>query len=102
MNPAGGKTEEPKRPDHVVWDLLAASFGEPRTKTERSMFGKVVRELLEAGATPEEVEKTCAYVLGRFDNPSVMSIPKWFSVSQKQGPQMSPQQAEIAKLRMVE
>ena len=91
-----------RTPADDAWDLLAASFGEPRTKTERSMFGKVVRELMEAGATAEEVEKTCAYVLGRFDNPSVMSIPKWFSASQKQGPQMSPQQVEIAKLRMVE
>ena len=95
-------SEDTKTPANHAWDCIAAKFGDPRTKNEQAMFGKVVAELMAAGASTEEIEKTCDYVLQRFDNPSVMSIPKWFSVSQKQGPQMSPQQAEIAKLRMVE
>jgi hypothetical protein len=65
-----------------VWDELARHFGEPRTKTERSQFGKVVAELLEAGATVEETREVCIYVLAAFDNPSVFAVVKWFTAAQ--------------------
>ena len=39
-----------RTPRDDVWDALAHHFGEPRTKTERTQFGKVVNELMEAGA----------------------------------------------------
>lgn len=38
-----------------IWDALVEFFGEPSTTSSRSMFGKAVKELVEAGATPEEV-----------------------------------------------
>lgn len=38
-----------------LWDVLVEVFEEPTTKSERSNFGKVVRELKEIGATPEDV-----------------------------------------------
>lgn len=65
-------------PRDVVWNTLTAHFGNPRTKTERSMFGRVVAELLEAGATADETQKACEYVLANFDSPSVNAVPKWF------------------------
>lgn len=71
-----------RSPKDEVWDSLTAHFGEPRTKTERSMFGRVVAELLEAGATSEETRKACEYVQATFDSPSVNAVPKWFSVAQ--------------------
>ncbi len=73
-----------RNPRHDVWDALTAHFGEPRTKTERTMFGRVAAELLEAGANMEETKKACEYVLANFDSPSVNAVPKWFSVAQKQ------------------
>ena len=48
------------------------------------MFGRVVAELLEAGATSQETKRACDYVLANFDSPSVNAVPKWFSVAQNQ------------------
>ncbi len=47
--------EREKTPRDELWDALSDSFGTPRTRTEQAMFGKVVAELLEAGATPLRV-----------------------------------------------
>ncbi len=66
-------------PRHAVWDTLTEHFGNPRTKTERGMFGRVAAELLEAGATAEETDVACRYVIAQFDSPSVNAVPKWFS-----------------------
>ena len=88
-----------RTPKDDVWDSLVAHFGNPRTKTERTMFGRVVKELLEAGATSEETDKACQYVLAQFDNPSVNAVPKWFSVAQNGTQRRSAQQLELDKLR---
>lgn len=71
-----------RTPKDEVWDSLTLHFGNPRTKTERSMFGRVVAELLEAGATSQETQKACEYVLATFDSPSVNAVPKWFTQAQ--------------------
>jgi hypothetical protein len=86
-------------PRDLVWDSLTAHFGEPRTKTERSMFGRVVVELLEAGATSDETRKACEYVQATFDSPSVNAVPKWFSVAQNGNAKKSAQQQAIERLR---
>jgi hypothetical protein len=88
-----------KSPREQVWDSLTASFGNPRTKTERSMFGRVVAELLEAGATSAETQKACEYVLATFDSPSVNAVPKWFSVAQNGTAKKSAQQIAFDQLR---
>ncbi len=88
-----------RSPRDDVWDSLTATFGEPRTKTERAMFGRVVAELLEAGATAAETVKACEYVIATFDSPSVNAVPKWFSVAQNVKAQKSAQQMEFDKLR---
>ena len=88
-----------RSPKDEVWDSLVAHFGNPRTKTERTMFGRVVKELLEAGATSEETDKACQYVLANFDSPSVNAVPKWFSVAQNGTARKSAQQLEFDKLR---
>lgn len=76
-----------RTPRDDIWDSLTDHFGNPRTKTERSMFGRVAAELLEAGATAAETQKACAYVQATFDSPSVNAVPKWFTVAQTQKPQ---------------
>ncbi len=91
-----------KTPRDFLWDTLAEHFGEPRTRTERSQFGKVVAELLEAGAQPDETAAACLYVLRTFDSPSVFSVTKWFTAAQRDRPKPSAQQAAIERLRAVE
>lgn len=72
----------PARQANPIWDVLAEHWPAPRTKSERAMWGKVVKELRDAEATADEVHRACRYVRSRFDNPSVMAIPKWFSQAQ--------------------
>ncbi len=96
MNTAGGREKSPR---DLVWDILAFHFGDPRTKTERTQFGKVVGELLEAGANEEETENACSYVIRTFDSPSVFAVVKWFSVAQNEKPKMSAAEQAIENLR---
>ncbi len=63
------------------------------------MFGRVVAELLEAGATAAETVKACEYVIATFDSPSVNAVPKWFSVAQNGTAKRSAQQMEFDKLK---
>ena len=88
-----------RTPRDDIWDCLAEQFGEPRTKTERTQFGKVVGELLEAGATEEEVQVASAYVIRNFDSPSVFAVVKWFSVAINEKPKLSAQQQALDQLR---
>ncbi len=89
-----------ENPRHAVWDSLTATFGEPRTKTERAMFGRVVAELLEAGATAAETVKACEYVIATFDSPSVNAVPKWLTrANMAAAPKKSAQEIEFEKLR---
>jgi hypothetical protein len=90
-----------RSPKDDLWDTLAEHFGEPRTRTERSQFGKVIVELLEAGASPQETATACLYVLRTFDSPSVFAVIKWFTVAQRDQPKPSAQQAAIDRLRSV-
>ena len=67
--------------------------------TERKMFGRVVAELLRGGATSQETDKACEYVLATFDSPSVNAVPKWFSVAQNGSARKTPQQLEMDRAR---
>ena len=92
-------SERTRTPRDDIWDCLAEQFGEPRTKTERTQFGKVVGELLEAGATEEEVHTASTYVLRNFDSPSVFAVTKWFSIAINEKPKLSQQEQAIEELR---
>lgn len=51
-----------------MWDALTAAIGEAKTKTERSNRGRTVTELLEAGATPEQIGPRCDEYRRRYAN----------------------------------
>lgn len=57
----GVVTLPPTRPDPKrstrgpIWDALTDAFGAPTTASERSNRGKIVKELTEAEATPEDI-----------------------------------------------
>lgn len=55
--PAGAPKERPRDP---IWDALTDLFGEPQTKTEKSLRGKTVRELREVNATPAGIKARAA------------------------------------------
>lgn len=50
--PAPGKPDKPRNP---IWDTLAAIFGEPTTRTNTRLRGRICASLTEAGATPDEI-----------------------------------------------
>ena len=57
----GGLTEQkPERPRNPMWDALSEHFPEPLTKTEKSNRGRIIRELTDAGATPDDVHARVA------------------------------------------
>lgn len=89
-----------RTPRDDLWDELAEHFGQPRTKTERTQFGKVLAELLEAGASVEETRNACVYVQRTFDSPSVFAVTKWFTVAQRDRPKVSSQQETLDRLRL--
>lgn len=93
------RDEPDAHPRHAIWDALTLHFGNPRTKTERSMFGRVVAELLEAGATSAETQKACEYVLANFDSPSVNAVPKWLSRALMDTGKKTAQQIAFDQLR---
>jgi len=56
--PAEPEPEPAKsRPVNPIWDALCEVFYQPATKAERSNFGKIVRELTEVGATPDDIRQ---------------------------------------------
>ncbi len=88
-----------RTPRDEVWDVLVEHFGSPEMSTERAMFGRVVAELLEGGATAERTEVACRYVVSNFDSPSVNAVPKWYSVANNAKPKLSPQEQTLRALR---
>ncbi len=96
VHPLGQRARSPR---DDVWDVLTEFFGNPRMDTERTMFGKVVAELLRGGATAEETRKACEHVLANFDHPSVFAVVKWFSVAQNARPRRSVQEQALEQLR---
>lgn len=65
-----------------VWDALDALFGPCRTKTEASMRGKAVKELKDAGATPDEIEIAHRWCAANFNPFSEMALVKYFGRAQ--------------------
>lgn len=82
------------RPTHpasvpVVWDALVAELGyEPTTKTERSLVGKCVRELRDAGATPGEIRDRAREYRARFPGIQLTApafVKHWSSLAERGG-----------------
>lgn len=68
----------PRAPD-PIWEALTAAFGEVRTPSERGRRNRAVRELKEAGATPEEIEITVEYCRRNFTSYTELAICSWLS-----------------------
>jgi len=58
-SPAPPKSASGRKPNEL-WDVLSELFAEPATKTEKTNRGRIVRELNEVGATPDDVRSRFA------------------------------------------
>jgi hypothetical protein len=70
-----------------MWDAMVEVFGQPSTATARSLFGKAIRELLDAGGTPEDVLARSAEAKRRWNGNefSPVALLKWWdSLASKQ------------------
>ena len=47
------------RPRDPIWEALVDELGEPATRSERGRRNRVVKELREVGATPDDVHARC-------------------------------------------
>lgn len=73
-----GETEK-KRPDQELFDVLTEEFGPVRTKSERGRRNRAIGELLEAGATPEEVTIAAEFCKRSFTHYTEMALCGWLS-----------------------
>lgn len=79
----------PKRPRDELWDALTSELGsEPATRTERGSWNKALKDLREAGATPQDVHQRSAVYRHRW--PEVSLTPTalakhWGSLDSSEG-----------------
>lgn len=71
--------ESAKRPDQELWDVFADHFGPVRTKNERGRRNAAIRQMLEAGATPEELKIALDFCQKNFTQYSEGAVCSWFS-----------------------
>lgn len=80
---------EIERPRDLLWDTLTEHFGEPRTKSERGRRNHAVRELRDAGATPEEVAIVIDYCQRNFTSYTEIALCSWLTRALKENEQKS-------------
>lgn len=73
-----------ERPRDLLWDSLTEFFGEPRTQSERGRRNRAVRELREAGATPEEVQIVIDYCQRNFTSFTEIALCSWLTRALKE------------------
>lgn len=65
------------RPRDEIWDTLDELFGPVRTKPARSRRNAAVKELRDAGATPEEIRIAYDYCRMHFTTFTEMAVSAW-------------------------
>jgi hypothetical protein len=76
-----------ERPRNEVWDALAEVFGQPATQGERAHFGKVCRELRNAGASGPEVLRRARRARAEWPKATVAAVSKhWTQLGRQGGP----------------
>ncbi len=63
----------------LLWDALDETFGPVRTKSERGRRNSVVKELRDAGATPEQVRIAYEYCRRTFTTFTEKALTAHFS-----------------------
>lgn len=74
--------DPPPRPRNVVWDACVEALGyEPKTDTEKSLWGKMVRSLKAAGADEEKIASVAKWYHKKWPDTdlTITAIEKWYS-----------------------
>jgi hypothetical protein len=79
-----------REPD-IVWDALDLHFGPVRTRAERGRRNVAVKQLKEAGASPEEIAVAYRYCASTFTVFTEMALVSHFGRAQHEAmPKVSP------------
>lgn len=90
-----------ERPKDEIWDALTEAFGEVRTSQERGRRNRAVRDLREAGATPEEIGIVVDYCRRNFTVFTEMAVCNWLSRALHESKENSFENViQLAKRRM--
>ena len=79
-----------------IWDQLDAHFGPVRTKAERGRRNAAVKQLREAGATPQEIALAYEWCARTFTVFTEMAIVSHFGRAQHE---MRPAESTLSVLR---
>lgn len=79
-----------------LWDTLVALFGAP-TKSQQRLYGKVVKELREVGATPDGMIDSAMSIAAEWGRKAVTptSLVKWYTRNQGLIAQLPDDPAEV-------
>jgi hypothetical protein len=83
------KPEPESRKRDEIWDTLEYEFGPVLTKTERGRRNRAVRELREAGLTPEQIRVGLDYCRRNFATYTEMAVCGWISRALHEHQQMA-------------
>lgn len=72
------------RPPDPIWDALDLHFGPVRTKSERGRRNVAVKELRDAGATPDEIRVAYEYCRKHFTVFTEMALCQHFGRAQNE------------------
>lgn len=88
VRPGRRETTGASRKQEPLWDVLVESFYDPQSKPERSNFGKIVRQLKELNATPEDVRARVAqhHAVNDWDLTPNALMSHWTELGRKANP----------------
>lgn len=90
-------SDKPTRAERdALWEALAVNMGwRPQTDVEKGLFGRGVRELLAASASPADVDERCREYSRRFGTHVSLTIPALLKHWTSLGVQPQRQQEEL-------
>jgi len=92
------ESAKPKRPDQELFDAFTEHFGPVRTKNERGRRNAAIGQLLEAGATVEELDIALEFCAKNFTQYSEGAVLNWFSRALHENAQQGDTRATFLRL----
>lgn len=76
------ESNKTERPRNIVWDACVEAIGyEPKTASEKSLWGKMVKSLTEAGADANKIKLVAQWYRRHWKDCdlTITSLEKWYS-----------------------
>lgn len=87
-----------ERAQDVLWDTLDECFGKVRTKSERGRRNAALKELREAGVTPDELRIAFYFCERRFTHFTEKALCNWLSRALHEEGENQDQRASFIRL----